>query len=57
MKIIKDEIEVNVESPITKLREDLQNLKIDFSVISHLRGEKNLLVQSFRETFAESINE
>lgn len=57
MKIIKDEIEVKVESPITKLREDLQNLKIDFSVISHLKGEKNLLVQSFRETFAESINE
>jgi hypothetical protein len=57
MKIIKDEIEVNVESPITKLREDLQNLKIDFSVIQHLKGEKNLLIQSFRETFAESINE
>jgi hypothetical protein len=57
MKIIKDDIEVKVESPITKMREDLQNLKIDFSVITYLKGQKNLLVQSFRETFAESINE
>lgn len=57
MKIVKDEIEVKVESPITKLREDLQNLKIDFSYITLLKGEKNLLIQSFRETFAESITE
>lgn len=57
MKIKKDEIEITVETPITKLRKDLSEYDLDFSVIKTLQGEKNLLRQAFLEVFNESIKD
>lgn len=55
MKIIKDDLEIRVETPLTKLREDLSEHFIDFSSIKYLQGNKKLLVQAFREVLNESI--
>lgn len=55
MKIIKDDLEIRVETPLTKLREDLSEHIIDFSSIKYLQGNKKLLVQAFREVLNESI--
>lgn len=49
MKILKDDEQVIIETPLTKLRKDLSESIIDFSFISTLKGEKTILVQSFRE--------
>lgn len=57
MKIVKDNIEVKIETPITKLKQDLSESVLDFSSISYLKGDKNILIQSFREVLNESINE
>ena len=57
MKIVKDNIEVEIERPLTKLRKDLSESKIDFSSISTLKGEKDLLKHAFYQVWNESIKD
>lgn len=55
IKIFKDEIEIKIERPFSKLRDKLSEQKIDFSSISSLKGDKKLLTNAFREEFFDNI--
>ena len=55
MKIIKDDLEIKVETPLTKLRDNFSKHTIDFTCIEKLIGNKEILNQSFREVFHQSL--